>query len=150
MIKKEDAERRGRVYDELISSFLFTITNEYDVDSTRLGNKLRYINHSSNGNCIPAVMRVDGDAIIGIYAKKDIQAFEELLFDYGYNPSAPSNSKNPKKSKKRRPNPVDKKSVSANSSKNPRKTRHHSHDGDSEMEGDGADSHYADFFPSRT
>ena len=77
------------------------------MDSTRLGNKLRYINHSQNNNCIPRLMRVDGDVIIGIYASQDIQAFEELLFDYGYNQNGPEFArKNSKSSKKRKPNPV--------------------------------------------
>lgn len=89
VIEQQDGERRGRVYDQMKSSFLFNTTAEYVVDSTRLGNKLRYINHSKNHNCSSRLMRVDGDVIVGIYASRDIMSFEELLFDYGYGKDGP-------------------------------------------------------------
>lgn len=84
VIEQQDAERRGRIYDETKYSFLFNITNNLALDSTRLGNKLRYCNHSNEPNCEPRVMRVDGDVRVGIYAKRDIAKHEELFFDYGY------------------------------------------------------------------
>lgn len=89
VIEQQDGERRGRVYDQMRSSFLFNTTAEYVVDSTRIGNKLRYINHSKNHNCSSRLMRVDGDVIVGIYASRDILTFEELLFDYGYGKDGP-------------------------------------------------------------
>jgi SET domain/CXC domain len=90
VIKQEEAERRGRVYDELDYSFLFNITEKYAVDSTRMGSKLKYCNHSKAPNCEPRLMRVGGDVRVGIYAKRPIALFEELFFDYGYNASGPS------------------------------------------------------------
>lgn len=77
------AERRGRVYDEVQTSFLFEITKGLSLDSTRIGNKLRYCNHSSDPNLEPRLMRVGGDVRIGIYAKRDIGKLEELFFNYG-------------------------------------------------------------------
>lgn len=64
-------------------SYLFLLTESQEVDATRVGNKLRYINHSRNPNCVPKVKRVDGDIRVGLYATQHIQAFEELLFNYG-------------------------------------------------------------------
>jgi SET domain/CXC domain len=90
VIRQEEAERRGRVYDELDYSFLFNITEKYAVDSTRMGSKLKYCNHSKAPNCEPRLMRVGGDVRVGIYAKRPIVLFEELFFDYGYNSSGPS------------------------------------------------------------
>lgn len=84
IIRQEEAERRGRVYDELNYSFLFNITKEYAIDSTRLGSKLKYCNHSKNPNCQPRLMRVGADVRVGIYSLRDIAKFEELFFDYGY------------------------------------------------------------------
>lgn len=85
LIKQEEAERRGRVYDEINYSFLFNTTKDYALDSTRLGNKLRYCNHSIRPNCEPKVMRVGGDVRVGLYAKRHIAKNEELFFNYGYN-----------------------------------------------------------------
>jgi histone-lysine N-methyltransferase EZH2 len=84
IISQDEAERRGRVYDELDYSFLFNITEHYAVDSTRLGSKLKYCNHSPTPNCEPRLMRVGGDVRVGIYSKQDIASLEELFFDYGY------------------------------------------------------------------
>lgn len=84
VITQDEAERRGRVYDELNYSFLFNITESCVIDSTRLGSKLKYCNHSKSPNCEPRLMRVGGDVRVGIYSKRRIGLFEELLFDYGY------------------------------------------------------------------
>lgn len=90
VISDDEAERRGRVYDEVTYSFLFTTTEQYALDSTHLGNKLRYCNHSRNPNCEPRVMRVGGDVRVGLYAKRDIEKNEELFFNYGYNENGPA------------------------------------------------------------
>lgn len=84
IVLQDEAERRGRVYDELNSSFLFNITQDKAVDATRCGNLLKYCNHSKNANVIPYLMRVAGDIRIGMYAKRNIEVGEELVFDYGY------------------------------------------------------------------
>ncbi len=89
IISEGDGERRGRVYDQKNLSFLFNITPDWVVDSTRLGNKLRHLNHSRNFNCEAKILRVDGDVLVGLFAAKDIQAWEELLFNYGYGETGP-------------------------------------------------------------
>lgn len=89
VITQEEAERRGRVYDELQYSFLFNITEMYAIDSTRMGSKLKYCNHSKDPNCEPRLMRVGGDVRVGIYSRKNIRVFEELFFDYGYGKTGP-------------------------------------------------------------
>ncbi|KAK5126579.1 hypothetical protein LTR85_009513 [Meristemomyces frigidus] len=85
VITKEEAERRGAVYEFQKLSYLFSLNNKQEIDSTYFGNKIRFINHGGNGGntLYPRIFLVNTVHRIALYAERNIDCGEELLFDYG-------------------------------------------------------------------
>ncbi|KAL4423406.1 hypothetical protein ABPG77_009984 [Micractinium sp. CCAP 211/92] len=80
------ADRREAQYEAegLGSMYLFRLDSQRVVDATKAGNCARFINHSCEPNCYTAIL-VDvrsGERSIGIFAKRDIAAAEELTYHY--------------------------------------------------------------------
>ncbi|DBA02079.1 TPA: hypothetical protein N0F65_011146 [Lagenidium giganteum] len=86
IISDDEAERRGGIYDRLNLTFLFDLNLDEVVDAMRKGNKSKFANHASGerANCEARIICVRGEHRIGLYAKRDITAGEELLYDYGW------------------------------------------------------------------
>lgn len=85
VIAMEEADRRGAVYEHQKLSYLFTLNETQEIDSTYFGNKVRFINHanSAGANVYPRVMMVNSVHRIALYADRNIRVGEELFFDYG-------------------------------------------------------------------
>ena len=85
-IDKRESERRGQLQQARARKtgdaavYIFTLSNRYDIDGNFPWNTARLINHSCNPNCEAWIV---GRRII-IHALHDIQAGEELTFDYGF------------------------------------------------------------------
>lgn len=82
--------RRQNVFEDAKPlSFNFTLLKSCVVwvDGARYGNLSRYVNHAleSNSRCnvTPKILLVNGGFRIAFRAKRNIKAWEELLFDYG-------------------------------------------------------------------
>ena len=106
IITKEETERRGVIYREQNRSYLFNLNRDQEIDSQRLGNKIRFINHaaktSSLRNLAPKIFLCNMVQRIGMFAIKDIAVGKELFFDYGkdYHETLIDGSKKEKKSGK--------------------------------------------------
>lgn len=85
VITKNEAERRGAVYEYQKLSYLFSLNRSQEIDSTYFGNKIRFINHAGDGynTLFPRVILVNMVHRIALYAERNIRVGEELLFDYG-------------------------------------------------------------------
>lgn len=93
VIKVEEGDARGAIYDKLGCSYLFDmdfaqseLPIKYVIDSYILGNVSRFFNHSCSPNLeVYAVFYDSADNQmhrLAFFAKHDIQKDEELCFDY--------------------------------------------------------------------
>ncbi|KAK6993691.1 histone-lysine N-methyltransferase SUV39H2 [Biomphalaria glabrata] len=91
VITNEEAEVRGKYYDAVGHTYLFDLDfNEsdepYTVDAGKYGNVAHFINHSCDPNLEVHVVWINTLdpqlPHICLFAKRDIQANEELTFDY--------------------------------------------------------------------
>ena len=83
LINEDITNKRDRfkVYEN--STYMFTLDDEYTIDSRKIGNMLRYANHSKkNANSYPRVVFCGGHHRIGLFAKRHINKGEEIKFDY--------------------------------------------------------------------
>lgn len=85
-IRQQVAEHRERSYLKtgIGSSYLFRIDENTVIDATKKGGIARFINHCCSPSCTARIIKVDGKKRIVIYALRDIEANEELTYDYKF------------------------------------------------------------------
>ncbi|KAH8742114.1 protein with 4 PHD domains plus a SET domain and associated cysteine cluster at the C-terminus [Cryptosporidium ryanae] len=64
--------------------YCMEIGDDYIIDSTRMGNISRLINHSCEPNCVAQKWIVGNEYRIGIFSLRDINPNEELTYDYSF------------------------------------------------------------------
>lgn len=79
LITDDEADRRyADVHENSPHTMLFSIDDAMVIDATRRGNSARWINHSCEPNC-----EIEEEAHrVFIDARRDINAGEELTYDY--------------------------------------------------------------------
>ncbi|KIW24817.1 uncharacterized protein PV07_10507 [Cladophialophora immunda] len=75
--RREQYREEGNEHDY----FMFLQKGEY-IDAQKRGNLSRFCNHSCSPNCYVELWHVEGKVRAGIFAARDIEAGEELVFDY--------------------------------------------------------------------
>lgn len=85
-IRQQVAEHREKSYLKtgIGSSYLFRIDENTVVDATKKGGIARFINHSCDPSCTAKIIKVEGKKRIVIYALRDIDANDELTYDYKF------------------------------------------------------------------
>ncbi|XP_051924688.1 lysine methyltransferase 5Ab isoform X2 [Hippocampus zosterae] len=89
LLELAEAKRREARYaqDPQMGCYMYYFqyrAKTYCVDATRETSRLgRLVNHSKAGNCQTKLHAVDGSPHLILVASRDIQADEELLYDYG-------------------------------------------------------------------
>lgn len=82
-VSATELKRREIVDDR--TYYLFDLCKDATTDAGTKGNKIRFINNSSqHDNCIAQNMLCNMQVRIGLYATRDIKAGEELYFNYNW------------------------------------------------------------------
>nr|XP_015859994.1 histone-lysine N-methyltransferase SUV39H2 isoform X2 [Peromyscus maniculatus bairdii] len=89
VITSEEAEKRGRLYDNQGITYLFDLdyeSDEFTVDAARYGNVSHFVNHSCDPNLQVFSVFIDNLDTrlprIALFSTRTIKAGEELTFDY--------------------------------------------------------------------
>ena len=86
LLSNGEAHARGRVYDAMGVSFLYSVTKTVNIDAKYKGNRTKFINHRRKelANVEAKLLNVSGQIRVGLFARAPLAPGEELFFDYGY------------------------------------------------------------------
>lgn len=84
LITPRVSDRREARYEalDIESCYMFKINDDLIVDSTKIGNASRMINHSCDPNCYTRVIYADQQPKIVVFANRYIPRGTELTYDY--------------------------------------------------------------------
>ncbi|GJQ09446.1 hypothetical protein GpartN1_g1237.t1 [Galdieria partita] len=85
LVSLDECERREKSYQAITDMTFVFKKGEVHIDATRKGGKARFANEPGTKalpNCYSCYKRTMGDLRVGIYADRNIQAGEEILFKY--------------------------------------------------------------------
>ncbi|XP_040308644.1 histone-lysine N-methyltransferase ASH1L isoform X5 [Herpailurus yagouaroundi] len=82
--EQEFRNRMIEQYQNHSDHYCLNLDSGMVIDSYRMGNEARFINHSCDPNCEMQKWSVNGVYRIGLYALKDMPAGTELTYDYNF------------------------------------------------------------------
>ncbi|XP_073493362.1 histone-lysine N-methyltransferase ASH1L isoform X2 [Phyllobates terribilis] len=82
--EQEFRNRTIEQYHNHSDHYCLSLDSGMVIDSYRMGNEARFINHSCDPNCEMQKWSVNGVYRIGLYALKDMAAGTELTYDYNF------------------------------------------------------------------
>lgn len=83
IVDMEDLNERSEYMDLENSTYMFTLNDEYTVDSRTMGNILRFANHSkSKANAYTKIVFANGNHRICLFANETIKKHDEIFFNY--------------------------------------------------------------------
>lgn len=74
------SKAKGLAELENDNAYIFTLDDDSDIDGSVIWNPARFLNHSCVPNCEAAIVRQR----IWLYARRRINAGEELTYNYGF------------------------------------------------------------------
>lgn len=81
---QEYKERMATAYVSDAHYYCLQLDHSLVIDSHRMGNDCRFVNHSCNPNCEMQKWMVNGQYCMALFASQDIREGEELTFDYNF------------------------------------------------------------------
>lgn len=82
----EYMKRVDTIYKDDVHHYGLLLNNHNVIDAHRMGNNSRFINHSCEPNAEIQKWIVNGNIRMVLFAMRDIQANEEITFDYKFDP----------------------------------------------------------------
>lgn len=83
IVDMDDLNERSEYMDLENSTYMFTLNDEYTVDSRTMGNILRFANHSkSKANAYTKIVFANGNHRICLFANEAIKKHDEIFFNY--------------------------------------------------------------------
>lgn len=86
VIRSKEFRSRVKKYtkQKIKHHYFMALRSDEIIDATVKGNLTRFINHSCEPNCETQKWTVNGDLRIGFFTIKNVQAGEEITFDYQF------------------------------------------------------------------
>ncbi|KAG1709673.1 hypothetical protein DVH05_020328 [Phytophthora capsici] len=83
VLTRSEAKLRFRIYGANTHFYMLQLGNDRVIDATRIGGRMRFLNHSCEPNCSFEKWNVRGEERCGVFCIRRVQAGNELTVQYG-------------------------------------------------------------------